>query len=127
MHDGRAVGFIDVDTAHPGPRLWDLAYAVYRFAPLHAPANPDGVGGPQGQGRRAALFCRAYGRPADAELLDTAAERLRRLAAHIRERARQGSPAFRAHIADGHIDLYESDIAYLETHRAALLRAFAAG
>lgn len=32
-------GIIDFDTAHPAPRLWDLAYAVYRWAPLSDPAN----------------------------------------------------------------------------------------
>jgi thiamine kinase-like enzyme len=28
------VGIIDFDTACPGPREWDIAYAVYRFVPL---------------------------------------------------------------------------------------------
>ncbi|MBX9390111.1 phosphotransferase [Streptomonospora nanhaiensis] len=125
VRDGRVVGFIDFDTAHPGPRLWDVAYAVYRFAPLHAPANPDSFGGPRDQGRRAALFCRAYGCPADARLLDTAVARLEALTAHMRERAAQGSAAFQAHIDGGHLDLYRADITYIGTHRAALLRAFA--
>lgn len=41
VRDGRVIGFIDFDTAHPAPRLGDVAYAVYRYAPLHAPENPD--------------------------------------------------------------------------------------
>jgi thiamine kinase-like enzyme len=28
------VGLIDFDTACPAPRIWDVAYAVYRFVPL---------------------------------------------------------------------------------------------
>lgn len=124
VRDGRAVGFIDFDTAHPGPRVWDLAYAVYRFAPLHAPTNPDSFGDPREQGRRAAAFCFAYGRRADARLLDAVTERLEALIAYMREQAEQGSAAFQAHIADGHIDLYETDIAYLDAHRDTLLRAF---
>ncbi|SHI16244.1 aminoglycoside phosphotransferase family protein [Clostridium intestinale] len=28
------VGIIDFDTACPAPRIWDIAYAVYRFVPL---------------------------------------------------------------------------------------------
>ncbi|MCL2697599.1 MAG: aminoglycoside phosphotransferase family protein [Oscillospiraceae bacterium] len=28
------VGLIDFDTACPAPRVWDIAYAVYRFVPL---------------------------------------------------------------------------------------------
>ncbi|MDA0563799.1 phosphotransferase [Streptomonospora sp. S1-112] len=125
VREGRAVAFIDFDAAHPGPRVWDLAYAVYRFAPLHAPTNPDSYGTVAEQGRRAALFCRAYGRPADAELLDAAAERLRALIAFMRAEAERGSAAFQAHIAEGHVDLYETDIAYLAAHRADLLSAFA--
>jgi len=31
FRDGRPVAFIDFDTAHPGVRIWDLAYAAYRF------------------------------------------------------------------------------------------------
>ncbi|MDD6792702.1 MAG: phosphotransferase, partial [Thermobifida fusca] len=34
---GLPVAFIDFDAAHPGPRLWDLALAAYRFVPLSAP------------------------------------------------------------------------------------------
>ncbi|MCU0154652.1 phosphotransferase [Curtobacterium flaccumfaciens pv. poinsettiae] len=35
VYDGiAAVGLIDFDTAHPGPRVWDVASAVYRFAPF---------------------------------------------------------------------------------------------
>jgi Ser/Thr protein kinase RdoA (MazF antagonist) len=26
--------FIDFDTAGPGPRIWDVAYAAYTYAPL---------------------------------------------------------------------------------------------
>jgi hypothetical protein len=118
VRDGRAVAFIDFDTAHPDPRGWDVAYAVYRFAPLHAPTNPDGYGGPGEQGRRAALFCRAYGRPAGAALLDVVAERLRALIAFMRAEAERGGAAFQVHVDAGHIGLYEADIAHLDTHPA---------
>lgn len=124
VRDGRVVGLIDFDVAHPGPRVWDVAYAVYRFAPLQAPANPDSFGGPLEQGRRAARFCRAYGLPADARLLDVVEQRLRALLDHMRTRADQGDTAFQAHIDDGHSDLYDADIRYLDAHRDTFLRAF---
>jgi len=54
VKDGLPVGFIDFDAAHPGPRIWDVAYAVYRFAPLPGPENPESFGTPREQGRRAA-------------------------------------------------------------------------
>ena len=41
FRDGRPVAFIDFDTAHPGPRVWDVAYAAYRFVPLAGPDNFD--------------------------------------------------------------------------------------
>ncbi|MFF5244195.1 phosphotransferase [Streptosporangium sp. NPDC000095] len=124
VRDGLAVGLIDFDAAHPGPRLWDVAYAVYRFAPLHAPGNPDGYGGPMEQGRRAARFCRVYGIPADTTLLDAVADRLRALIDLMHDQAEQGHEAFRSHIEDGHADLYEADIRYLDVNRDTLLGAF---
>jgi hypothetical protein len=57
----QAVGIIDFDTAHPGPRAWDVAYALYRFAPFTHPDNEDGFGTLQDQISRACLFCDAYG------------------------------------------------------------------
>ncbi|WP_290866248.1 phosphotransferase [Hamadaea sp.] len=41
FRSGHPVALIDFDTAHPGPRVWDVAYAVYRFVPLGGPANHD--------------------------------------------------------------------------------------
>ena len=53
---GQLIGVIDFDNAHPGPRLWDLAYALYRFAPITAPTNPENFGTPADQCRRARLI-----------------------------------------------------------------------
>ena len=35
MRDDEVIGIIDFDTAHPGSRIWDVAYAVYRFSTTH--------------------------------------------------------------------------------------------
>ena len=35
----RFVGLIDFDACAPAPRLWDLAYAAYRFVPLMPPST----------------------------------------------------------------------------------------
>lgn len=37
LNGSDAVGIIDFDTLHPGSRLSDVAYAVYRWAPLKIP------------------------------------------------------------------------------------------
>ena len=86
----RPVGFIDFDTVHPAPRLWDLAHAVHRFAPLRAPSNPHGTGTPCEQARRAAHLRREYGTVPGPLLLDTVVDRLGALPDHMRERAAEG-------------------------------------
>jgi Ser/Thr protein kinase RdoA (MazF antagonist) len=119
--EGKVVGVIDFDTAHPGPRLWDVAYAVYRFAPLHAPSNPESVGDLRQQARLAAAFCQTYGIAADAGLLDTVAARLEALMDFMRTQAASGDAAFAGHLRDGHLELYQTDLAYLRENREVLL------
>jgi hypothetical protein len=34
FRDGAPVGFIDFERAGPGPRIWDIAFVIYRYAPL---------------------------------------------------------------------------------------------
>ncbi|MFD2351725.1 phosphotransferase [Nonomuraea ferruginea] len=51
FRDGAPVAFIDFDTAHPGPRLWDVAYAAYRFVP---PDRPGPRGGAHARARAGA-------------------------------------------------------------------------
>ena len=38
---GRLVGAIDFDLCAPGPRIWDIAYAAYRFVPLMPASDVD--------------------------------------------------------------------------------------
>lgn len=115
FRDGEAVGVIDFDFARPGPRRWDLAYALYRFAPLTAPGNADGFGDPAEQARRARLFLDAYGRTREERrsALETVVPRLEALIAFMSAAARSGDPNFARHIEEGHADLYRDDIAYI--------------
>ncbi|MFF8957828.1 aminoglycoside phosphotransferase family protein [Streptomyces sp. NPDC014894] len=115
----RVVGIIDFDTAHPGPRLWDIAHAAYRWAPLTAPANADGFGTTAEQALRARLFCDRYGLdPAGrAGLLDAVVERLHAMAAFIRARAAAGDAAYAGHLAAGHHLQYLADAEYLQDRR----------
>lgn len=108
-------GVFDFDAAHPGPRSWDLAYALYRFAPLTHPDNADGFGTPDDQGRRARLLLDAYGadRALRAAALDSVGERLHRLVSFMTDAAGSGDPYFARHVAEGHDQLYRRDIAYI--------------
>jgi aminoglycoside phosphotransferase (APT) family kinase protein len=113
---GEAVGVIDFDGARLGPRRWDLAYGIYRFAPLTDPANGDGFGGPAEQARRARLFLDAYGctRQQRRDAVDTIGPRMMQTITFMRDAAAAGDPFFARHIANGHADNYLRDIRYVE-------------
>ena len=75
---GEPLAFIDWDGAAPAPRIWDVAYAVYRFVPF----VPDeiccsilGWDEPPDRPRRTQIFCGAYGIDAG-DVLRTIARRI---------------------------------------------------
>lgn len=115
---------IDWDLAGPGPRIWDLAYAAYRFIPLSW--EPDVTGSlfrlaySDIKSMRLRLFCDAYGLANRADLLDTVRARLEHLCKLITDYAAEGNPAFQAMLDEGHRDLYERDIVALDAHRSEL-------
>ncbi len=112
------VGVFDFDTSHPAPRLWDVAYAVYCWAPFKM-NEYDKLGDINTQAKRAALFCEAYGLsvPEKVGLVDAMIERLQALVDFMMGEAEKGNAAFADNIADGHHLSYLDDIAYLNTHR----------
>jgi len=119
VFDGEeAVGIFDLDYARPGPRTFDLSYAIYRFAPL-ASAH-DGWGTLPERAARVRLFCEAYGLDACsvAESVSAVAPRLLGHVAYMREEAAAGNEAFARHIEEGHAELYERDAAYVTAHIA---------
>ncbi|MEU0991618.1 phosphotransferase [Streptomyces sp. NPDC005953] len=129
---GRPIAFIDFDTAHPGPRLWDLAYAAYRFVPLTDPDRGEFTLPVEEQARRLRLLADAYRLGVDdrAALTATARDRLEHLVRHMHAQARAGSTAFAGHIAAGHDSLYRTDAAHIIRHTTtfstALMRDFPA-
>ncbi|MET7465708.1 aminoglycoside phosphotransferase family protein [Nonomuraea sp. NPDC005501] len=125
----RVVGIIDFDTAHPGPRLWDVAYAVYRWAPTTAPTNAAGFGTAEEQARRARLFCDRYGLDAAdlASMVDTIIARLHALVDFMYAQAAAGNAAFAGHLADGHHLQYLADAAYLNEQRVVFDRQLGLG
>lgn len=118
LEGNRAVAIIDFDTAHPGPKAWDIAYALYRWAPLTNPDNADGFGSEEERIDRGRLFCDVYGL-SKAErfgLVATVIERLEYLVAFMHAKAQAGNEAFRDNIADGHHLGYLADIDYLKAN-----------
>jgi hypothetical protein len=123
FRDRTLAAVIDFDTAHPGPRLRDVAYAVYRYAPITAPDSSVGFGSVAEQARRARLFCDAYGRDVlgDTErgdLVGATCDRLVELVAFMRAAADQGDESFRSHLRDGHDTAYLRDVEHLRRNGA---------
>lgn len=120
----RVVGIIDFDTAHPGSRLWDIGYAVYRWAPTTAPVNANGFGSTEEQARRARRFCDGYGLDAAgrAGVVDALLQRLHALVGFMTEQAAAGNAAFAGHLAEGHHLLYLGDAEYVAARRAVFDR-----
>ncbi len=110
VRDGALVGVIDADMASPGPRLWDLAYLVYRLAPFaeDAPAfDPAAFGTPESRMR---ALVAAYGTEHDDEVLWMMVQRLEALADYSAARAdATGHEDLRAHAA-----MYRRDAARIE-------------
>lgn len=118
---GRLQAVIDFDMAGPGPRVWDVAYAAYRFARL----GEDDLD-LQEQGRRLRLFCDAYGLEERATLVETIERRVEAVATMLVERAAAGDAAFQRHVAEGHVDGYAAHAAFLRHNRNALQAAVSA-
>jgi len=110
------IGMIDFDTCHPGPRTWDIAYALYRWAPFTNPSNTDGFGSIEEQIKRARLFCDAYGLsgPERMGLPNLIIERLKVLINFMLESG--------LNIKEGHHLIYLADIEYLTKHLGLIER-----
>ena len=124
FRNGLPVAFIDFDTAHPGPRIWDVAYTAYRFVPLTVDPEEGAVEVAE-QARRLRLFADAYALdgPDRAALVGTVITRLEHLVAHMESQAAGGNEAFARHLAAGHHLHYRADTAHLARHAAALTTA----
>ena len=123
----RLSGVIDLDTASPGPRVWDLAYLAYRLAPL-TQAQDTGAGPPDlaTSRHRLELLCRAYAGAGDQVVLgvrdvaSTAIVRLTDLAEFTAARAAAGA----AHVA-AHVQGYRDDARWIAEHLEDLAPAAA--
>ncbi|RUR04982.1 phosphotransferase enzyme family protein [Legionella sp. km772] len=118
-----AVGIIDFDTCHPGPRVWDIAYALYRWCPFTNPKNQDGFGCIQEQIKRARLFCRSYGLADEKRLIlaELMVERLQKLVDFMFSQADLGDETYKLNIKNEHHLLYLEDIKYIKNNLIAFV------
>jgi aminoglycoside phosphotransferase (APT) family kinase protein len=90
------VAFVDWDLAAPGTRLWDVAWAVYRYVPLFDDEACRRLGIPvQPRAPRVRLFCDAYGLRDRSRLFDTACARLDSLVSTAQAWGEAGRPGWR--------------------------------
>jgi aminoglycoside phosphotransferase (APT) family kinase protein len=116
--DHQLRGLIDIDTASPGPRVWDLGYMAYRLVPL-TQLEDTGAGVLSMAARRHRLrqLCRSYasaGKQTDVsarDVLHTIITRLEDLAAFTARRAAAGAD----HVA-GHVQPYLADARWIGQH-----------
>lgn len=118
------VALFDFDMAGPGPRLWDIAYAVYTAVPL-ASFSVDYASDSTAvvpyvvehhasdRRRRLMLFFEAYGRPIPQDLQDWVIRRLQTLCDTLRTGAAHGNRAFQKMVDDGHVAHYEHEVEFL--------------
>lgn len=129
FNNNMPVGMIDFDTACPAPRIWDVAYAVYRFVPLGA--ETFDLEKNRYRGYDKALDCaerklllRAFidayqGMDANPKLevsdvLDNVVLRLQALVRLFDEECRKGNPAFVKMKEEGHQQLYINEIEFIK-------------
>jgi Ser/Thr protein kinase RdoA (MazF antagonist) len=118
----KIIGMLDFDMAHPGSRIWDVAYAVYRFAPITAPDNQDGFGTCQEQADRVRLFCDAYNLQGRENLIPTVLERISALLDFLYSRANEGNKIYQKFVAEGHDQIYLNDLNYIMSNQEFFIK-----
>ncbi|MGH3830163.1 MAG: phosphotransferase enzyme family protein [Pseudonocardiaceae bacterium] len=123
--DEHPVGFIDWDLAAPGPRLWDVAFALWHFVPLYGDpsSDPFDVTVFEPRARRTRLFCDAYGLADRGRVVDMVIERQLATRAAIERGANAGEPAYQRLWELGAGDGIRRQIHYAQAHHHELEQA----
>lgn len=116
--------FIDWDTAAPGSRLWDVAYAMHGFIPLSA--HPDRQRSDAGD--RLRIFADAYGldEAERCQLVPLLGRRTRSMHDFLQDQAVRGSEPWATLWAEGHGDTWRSDAEYIENRQDQWARSLLA-
>jgi hypothetical protein len=121
--DGIPIAVLDFDLAGPGPRLKDVAYAVYWTVPLsfHSADQKEYAAADIDQGsRRLHLFCDTYGIAADKQLLDMVAEVLALMGDEGQAQQIVGHAVAARLKRDGHLAHWQQEALAFQQHRARI-------
>lgn len=125
FHKGKASGIIDFDLAAPGPRAWDIVYALYTFVPLsrrHQAESGevidyDAIRDDETYKERVSLFLEAYGwDDCKEELFKMLQLRIEALCLLMKRKASEGDIAFIKMMDKGHYDHYQEELRFIQTH-----------
>ncbi|MDL4818410.1 phosphotransferase enzyme family protein [Actinomadura opuntiae] len=123
--DDGAWAFIDWDTAAPGSRLWDLAYACQSFIPLSA----DPAWRRADAAVRLGVFADAYGldERQRRELVPLLGRRARAMHDFLRAQAAAGRQPWVTLWGQGHGDTWRGNAEYIEDRQELWARALLGG
>lgn len=110
----RQWAFIDWDTAAPGTRLWDLAYAMHGFVPLSA----DPALQRDDASHRLRLIADTYGltEPERLDIIPLLARRTRAMRDFLAAQAALGNQPWARLWREGHGDTWHADTGYIAQH-----------
>jgi hypothetical protein len=111
FRDGNPVALIDFERATPGPRVWDIAFVVYRLAPLCDLREQGLTGGFLRQiAGRIRSFLQAYGFSQKGDLFDWIQLRLETEIGLFESVGEDVILGRQQKIEAGHLDLYKRDL-----------------
>lgn len=121
----KPVGIIDFDLVAPGPKLWDIAYALYTCVPLsrlwHTETCEAVYYHPSKDAertkQRVKLFFESYGIAGmEKGFLEMVLLRVEGLCKTMQRKAKEGDMAFQKMIDEGHYEHYQQELEFIREH-----------
>jgi phosphotransferase family enzyme len=125
FRQNKPTALIDWDSAAPGPRAWDVAYALWHFVPLYGDpqSDPFDVTMLEPRAERCRAFCDAYGLGDRDTIVDAVIVRQRAVLDEFRTRAAAGERAFVSLLEKGAAAGIQRQIDFVTRHRRYLYAA----
>ena len=121
VRDGHLVGVIDWDVIWAGRPMWDVAFFIWQWVPLHGPSPELAWRTTEECARRLSVILQEYG-PLDCEdVIEAVILRIASSRDGIVSRAAAGDPSFVGLQAEGHTDEMGRAIDFIESIRSMLI------